>query len=637
MPPYRVLDPVSPQEGGNVTICALENSIVAVIPRAFLHSSELEKEADKVERRRQRYALNQATLNQPSGGTPFQKTNSRKSHQITLANTLSQVMMAAKKKTSAQTAHEKVQSSQEMLKKKLLASTLQATVCRPLDLGAPTRLPETPEDVQDLFPNLSLQQAEKVFEELAPDNAKIWRTAQDRKKGDGERSTGQNPLGSKSVPATSWQKMRLGFKRASSAISLTREEASIRNSLSPEVAEFEKITEHWDNIRVGMGISPVIKANKRPASFLFGADMNRVPEKEQEDAKDSEDEVWKSEPIFVKAIDAGGIGTQSAVDGSLQEFLSRVPSFRILKENHAADGRSWEQVYNMFTVKRVPEGTCLLEEGELTDRIILIMAGEVEVSSTVLFRESSCRPRNILIREKQTDVGETDVAFRILGPGDCLGHFKPAEQPYRSAITATARTACRVCRSSAASTCARIFLHLLEGGGQMMEDLHASAMNWIPSQHDLRKIMIQQRQWAAFKDRTVQAVVANPINRTAQTAFLRAPGAQAWLQGGEADAYRGDVGTINLAEGGPASIRGGRPTSATLARQVKDVRSTTALVPYACRLRDKSPVHGADLAKRSCGHCPMVTLRNKAALDGSTRPSSAPGGLRRSASVPGKS
>jgi len=257
----------------------------------------------------------------------------------------------------------------------------------------------------------------------------------------------------------------------------------------------------------------------------------------------------------------------------------------------------------------------------------------VEISTTVQFRESSCRPRNHLIREKQTDVGEAEVAFRVLGPGDFLGHFRPAAQPYRSSITARARTACRVCRSSAATTCGRILLQLHESGSQMMEDLHEAATGWIPSQQKLRKVMLQQRQWAAFKDRAVQQLVAEPIDRTARTWFHRAPGAEAWLHGGEADAYRSDMPSINLAEGGPSSIRGGRPTSATLLRQVKDSRSAISLVPYACRLRDKSPVFGADLAKRNSRHCAMV--RNQSTTDGTTRPHSAPGGVRRSASAPG--
>lgn len=616
VPPYRVLDPVSPHEGGSVTICALENSIVAVIPRAFLHSSELEKEADKVERRRQRYALNQAALN----GQPLQQQKTRKSHQFAMASTLKQVMKEAIRKTAAQTAHEKVQSSQQILKKKLLASTLQSTICA-ADPEAVMHLPETPEDVQDLFPSLSSAQAEKVFEELAPENAKTWRAAQDRKKEDSSKFFGKG--------VSSWQRLQQGFRRVSTSLQSAAHETVVLNT---EAAEFEKINEHWNNIREEMGLSSVMESSKASQKELLN------PEKfahaaEYTDAKAGEGGIWKSEPIFVKAMDSGEIGTQSAVDGSLQEFLSHVPAFASLREKHAPDGRSWEQVYNMFTVKRVPEGTSLLEEGELTDRIIGIMSGEVEVSSTIQFRESSCRPRNILIREKQTDVGDASVAFRILGPGEFLGHFRPAAQPYRSLITARARTACRVCRSSAASVCGRVFMHLLDGGGQMMEDLHDAATGWMPKQQELRKIMIQQRQWAAFKDRTVQQVVADPINRTAQTAFQRAPGAAAWLQGGEADAYRGDVPTINLADGGPASIRGGRPTSATLAHQLKDVRSTTSLVPYASRLRDKSPANGADLAMRRCGPCLMV--RNQATLDGSTRPCSAPGGLRRSASEPG--
>eukprot|EP00746_Dinoflagellata_sp_MGD_P124818 gnl/MRDRNA2_/MRDRNA2_59447_c0_seq1.p1 gnl/MRDRNA2_/MRDRNA2_59447_c0~~gnl/MRDRNA2_/MRDRNA2_59447_c0_seq1.p1 ORF type:complete len:989 (+),score=173.22 gnl/MRDRNA2_/MRDRNA2_59447_c0_seq1:156-3122(+) len=619
VPPYRVLDPVSPDEGGNVTICALENTIVAVIPRAFLHSSELEKEADKVERRRQRYALNQATLNGQQ-----QQQKPRKSHQFAMASTIKQVLKEAVRKTAAQAAHEKVQNSQEILKKKLLASTLQSTVCA-ADPGAVLHLPETPEDVQDLFPSLTVAQAEKVFEELAPENAKVWRAAQDRKKEDSAKTSfGKSP--------SSWARLQQGFRRASSMLQAAAIQAQDGVVLNTETAEFEKIKEHWSSVREEMGLSPAIEASK--VCQRDSANSEKLAyTAEYADAKASEG-IWKSEPIFLKALDAGEIGTQSAVDGSLQEFLSHVPAFASLRENHAPDGRSWEQVYNMFTVKRVPEGTSLLEEGELTDRIIGIMSGEVEVSSTIQFRESSCRPRNILIREKQTDVGDANVTFRILGPGDFLGHFRPTAQPYRSLITARARTACRVCRSSAASVCARVFMHLLDGGGQMMESLHEAATGWMPNQPELRKIMIQQRQWAAFKDRTVQEVVADPINRTAQTAFQRAPGAQAWLQGGEADAYRGDVPTINLADGGPACIRGGRPTSATLARQLKDVRSTTSLVPYASRLRDKSPANGADLATRRCGHCPMV--RNQAAMDHSTRPCSAPGGLKRSASEPGR-
>lgn len=606
IPPYKVLDPMSPDsEGGNVTICALEHSVIAVIPRNFLHPSELEKEADKVERRRDRYAHNQ------------QRRSTRKSQANAVCFTMKEVLREAKRKVASKDAHERVLTSQAMLRKKLLAATLRDTMCQADEGSGDDRLPDTPDDVQILFPGLSMDQAEKVFVELAPEQAKVWQEAQQKK----QESEGPKQY----AKTTSWAKWQRGFRRASRFL---EQEKKVKE-ITPQATELHKMESHWNGFRQEMGLSEPPDAEKDHQAMI-----------EQLMYGDKARQGWSSEPIFLRALSSSEIGTQSAVDGLLPDFLSHVPALLPLSSKHSITGRSWEQVFSLFSVKRVPEGVSLLEEGEVVDRIIGIMAGEVEVTSTIRFRESSCRPRNNLIREKQTDVGEAQVAVCILGPGDFLGHFMPSEQPYESVITAKARTACRVCRSSSATICQRVFVHLLDSGSQIMDDFHQAATGWLPSEQQLRKQFEEQRRWASFKDRTVQEVVADPIGRTALTWHHHAPNAEAWLRGGAPDAYRGDIPTVNLAEGGPAAIRGGRPTSATLSRQIKQSRSTTTLVPYACRLRDKSPVFGADLAKRNSGFCPMMRNRPSDTIedtqDSNIRPCSAPG-LRRSVSAPGTS